>query len=157
MWVPLVTMVVRVAVSALSTWHQVSVRPSRSNAQFNPYSTFSEGVCLFAIAVMSFASYIPARVVRTTAICYGFSLVPVGYHKRELAVAAAVILLTLLVLLVIGLARVGFHLITEKIKDRESSDNSDSARTGICIRYRRKADLNLIYYGLPLVLSYVSP
>jgi hypothetical protein len=126
--------------------------------KFNPYSMFSEGTALFVIAIASFVSYIPARLLHTPGTCDALSIIPVGSGQPKLAIAAIIILSALQALLMLAILRLYLRFISEK--GAETNEGIDaplkSSGTEINVQQTRNDERKLIYYGMPLVFLYVS-
>ena len=87
-----------------------------------------------------------------------FVLVFLGQDQHRLAMAAVIVLSSLLLLLVMGMLIIGYDTGMFKRTPAPSSDaDGNSGPLYVQSQQKRNPDRKLIYYGAPLSMQYVSP
>jgi hypothetical protein len=110
------------------------------------------------VALVSFLTYLPVRIITPAKVCLPFVLVFVGKDQIALALSATVILSALLVLLTMGLLIIGFDTAMFVRNPLAQNRVSDTGSGASYVQAQRKQNPNrkLVYYGVGLVLQYVS-
>jgi hypothetical protein len=107
---------------------------------------------------VAFAAYLPVRIIAPVHQCAPFVFAFFSQDQDKLAVAATIVLSTLLVLLVMGILIVGFDT-GMLIRTPKSLGGVELDSGGLFIQGQLKnnPDRKLIYYGTPLLFQYVHP
>jgi fumarate reductase subunit D len=116
-----------------------------------------EWVDIFITALVSFLVYIPVRVLPSSSFCLPFSLVFVEKNQERLALTATVILFILAAFLLVGLLVVGYNALIWKMQPGNTGKRDEiSSDHFLRIYQRRNPDRKLIFYGLAILVQYVS-